>query len=136
MNLPPLFTPQFWFNVNPPPFIPIIDWTILILMIGLILGGAVALYLRTRKRYEKMFRRAFMRAGLLGVIAGIVGLAFYICAFERVPFLSMRFIWLIWALWTGLEGWSIYRYVTIDIPATQEVQAERDRINKWLPKKK
>lgn len=136
MNLSPLLTLQFWFNVNPPPFTPVIDWSILLLMIALVLGGAVALYLRTQKKYEKMVRRAFMRAGLLGVIAGIIGLSFYGAAFERVPFLSMRFMWLIWVIWTGLEAWSIYRYVTIAIPAKQDIQAERDRINKWLPKKK
>lgn len=136
MNLPPFLTLQFWFNVNPPPFIPFVDWFILVVMIVLTLGGVVALWLRSTKKYEKMVRRALLRGGLLGVISGFVGLALYVCAFERVPFLSMRFMWLIWALWTGLEAWSIYRYVTIDIPARQEIQAERDRINKWLPKKK
>lgn len=136
MNLPPLLTFQFWFNVNPTPFIPFVDRFILILMIVLVVGGIVALWLRAQKKHEKMVRRAFLRAGFLGVISGIVGLAFYFATFERVPFLSMRFIWVIWLLWTGVEARSLYRYVTIDIPAKAEVQAERERINKWLPKKK
>jgi hypothetical protein len=132
----PLLTLSFWFGTLPPPFMPKIGMFLLSLPITMVFVGALALLFTLRAGTDKLVRRAVARAGRALLNWGIVGLLLFLFSFERVPFLSMRFFWLLWAVWIGVQTYKMWRYASVDLPAVKQERAERDQYEKWLPKKK
>jgi ABC-type transport system involved in multi-copper enzyme maturation permease subunit len=108
----------------------------LVVFTALVILGIIAKVYAVKSNLEKLLRRAVQRAGSLLLTMGLVGLLIYFFTFENVPILSMR-VWLLVLLASGIAwAWSIYRYVKVEIPAKREMHAERERLNKWLPKAK
>lgn len=136
MTLPPLFTLSFWFNPIPPPFVPLIDRLLLVILGACILLGVYAYIVRARGQLDKLMRQAFGRAGTLLLIVGFVGLLLYAFAYERVPYLSMRLWWILLIALVGWDAWRLYRFVCVKIPQIRAKQATREQFEKWLPKQK
>ncbi|MHB8830615.1 MAG: hypothetical protein ACYC44_00635 [Patescibacteria group bacterium] len=131
-----LLTFDFWFQMQPPMFLPWIGTTLLVFFIALAIMGLVAKVYGMKANLDKFVRRAVERAGTLLLTMGLLGLLFYLFVFESVPILSMR-VWLIVLLLSGLAwAWSILRYVRVEIPRINQLKAEREKLNKWLPKSK
>ncbi len=117
-------------------FIQWVSVFFLVLFAALVILGVIAKIYAVKSNLEKLLRRAVQRAGNLLLTMGLVGLLLYFFTYENVPILSMR-IWLLVLLGSGIAwAWSIYHYVKVEIPAKHGMQAERDRMNKWLPKAK
>lgn len=136
MNIPPLLTLGYWFNPRPTPFMPAVEWFLLGFFVLVTLAGIVVHVVRSRSKMGKLERRAIGRAGTAAITMGIVGLALYGFYYEKTMFLSMRFWYIAWLVCTGFWAWSIYKYVTVTIPAYHKKNAEREQFEKWLPKKK
>lgn len=129
-----LLSPTFWFQIQPPPFL---YWTGLIMLVifsAMIILGVGAKIYGTKANLDKLIRRAVERAGTLLLSMGLVGLTMYFISYERVPVLSMRVLYIVWLVGLGLWIWSLYRYVKIEIPSKRSMAAEREKLNKWLPK--
>lgn len=127
---------NFWFQMQPPMFVAWVGTTLLVVFMALTLVGLVAKVYGLKANFDKFVRRAVERAGTLLLTMGLVGLLFYLFVFESVPILSMR-IWLIvWLLSAAAWAWSILHYVRVEIPRINRLKAEREKLNKWLPKSK
>ncbi|MDD5726009.1 MAG: hypothetical protein PHC53_01170 [Patescibacteria group bacterium] len=131
-----LLTFDFWFQMQPSMFLPWIGTTLLVIFIALAIMGLVAKLYGIKANLDKFNRRAVERVGTLLLTMGLLGLLFYLFVFESVPILSMR-VWLIVLLLSGLAwAWSILRYIRVEIPRINQLKAEREKLNKWLPKSK
>lgn len=122
--------------MQPDMFIPWVGMTFLVVFTVMAIVGIVAKIYGVKAGLDKFVRRAVERAGNLLLTMGLVGLLICFFTFEHVPILSMRLWLLVWLLSALAWVWSIARYVRVDIPAKRELMAERERLNKWIPKPK
>jgi hypothetical protein len=136
MTLPPPLTLSFWFQPSPPPFLPVTNVVILALCSLFIVAGVVVALMQLRPKTDKLMRQLFRRAASLLIVIGAVGLLLYACSYEEISYFSMRFWWLV--LLGALIAWAvpIVRFATRDIPAIRAQISEKEKYEKWLPKKK
>lgn len=127
---------NLWFQVQPPMFVPWVGTALLVVFTALAVVGLVAKIYGVRAGLDKLVRRAVQRAGTCLLSMGLTGLLLYFFVYEHVPVLSMRLWLLVWLLSILVWAWSILRYVQVEIPKVNAVKAERERLNKWLPKPK
>lgn len=131
-----LLSLSFWFQLQPPMFLGWIGTSLLVVFALMTVIGLVLKIYGVKSGLEKYRKRAVQKAGSLLLTMGLAGLMFYFFTYERLPLLSMR-IWLI--VWLGvvvLWIWSIYQFIKIEIPRVEALRQERERLEKWLPKKK
>lgn len=136
MTLPSLVTPSFWFSTVPMPFSFWTDRVLIVLSLAFSLVGIIGLVYLMRASIEKRVRRVYQSTAWQLIWIGLVGLLLWSFTYERVPVLSMRFAWIVWLGWIAWVVWSTWRRLRIELPAESERYAERDRLAKWLPKKK
>ncbi len=102
----------------------------------MVLIGLILKMYGVKSGLEKYRKRAVQKAGSLLLTMGLAGLLFYLFTYERLPILSMR-IWLVvWLAGVVLWIWSIYQFIKIEIPRVEALRQEREKLEKWLPKKK
>lgn len=131
-----IFTFDYWFMMQPLMFVGWASVVLLVLFTAMTVLGIAGIVYGMKANLDKFLRRAVERSGSLLVTMGLVGLMLYFFAYERVPMLSMRIWYIMWLAILGFWAWGIWRYVRVEIPAKREMKAERDRLNKWLPKAK
>jgi len=133
----PLLSFSYWFNTTAIPFLPAVNKLVLITLYGLLIAGiACAAYAKLGKKLEKDLKRLLRKyAGAL-TTAGVVGLMFYAFTWQRVPFLSMRFFFVLWFALFAYWIWTIIRFQTKELPERRKMREEQAKREKWLPKKK
>lgn len=117
-------------------FLGWIGTSLLVLFSLMAVAGLVIKVYAIKSNLEKYKKRAVHKIGSLFLTMGVVGLLLYFFTYERLPVLSMR-IWLI--VWLGMIGlwiWSIYKFIKLEIPRVEALRQEREKLEKWLPKKK
>jgi Ca2+/Na+ antiporter len=134
MTFPPLLRFSYWFNASPPPFAPVVDIALPIFFAVLLVAGIAAGIVAPRRKWEKMTRRLVERCGYMLTVLGVFGLVLYALSFERVPVLSARLGFLVWAGFVVYYAWQTYRFVRVEMPAVQKRREERERLEKWMPK--
>ena len=112
------------------------DRVLIVLSLAFSLVGIIGLVYLMRASIEKRVRRVYQSTAWQLIWIGLVGLLLWSFTYERVPVLSMRFAWIVWLGWIAWVVWSTWRRLRIELPAESERYAERDRLAKWLPKKK
>jgi hypothetical protein len=131
----PLLTSSFWFGAQTYPFTPL--WTYITLtVIACTLFGAIAVRERRFRLKGKLERKIAARAFSCFLSAGVIGLLLYFITWQRIPFLGMRVVWVVWFFAHALWGYMIWSAVRRDIPAMRAAMAEREAYEKWLPKSK
>lgn len=132
----PLFSFQYWFGSGLVPFLPWVGRGIMIFMSGVVLVGvAMAIYLKLQKGMSKPIRRVLKRVATLCGTMGLAGLLLYWFYYEGIPVLSMRFWYLIWlgvVGWWKYDIWKEYKKTM----KSQVVDKDRQSYEKWLPKPK
>lgn len=136
LDVRPLLTLGYWFNIAAQPFQPILDRVLLgliafILVVGIGLYGAARYAIK-----EKEQRRLLRRLGALSLWAGVVGFFLYWVNWQGIPVLSMRIFWLGWLGGFGFWKYTILREYLVEVPKRRAAQAERAAYEKWLPKPK
>jgi len=129
----PLLRLSYWFQLQPPTFVPWAGRFIVILFTAMTVVGILAKIVVVKRNYEKFTRRAVERAGSLLLVMGLLGLLLFFFSFEHVPLFSMRAMYLFWLIGFLAWIWMLYRYIKVEIPAKLAMKAERERLNKWLP---
>ncbi len=133
----PLFKPSFWFNMQYLPFMPWLEQALPIVMAALVaIGIGLLVFGRFGKGLEKERRMMFRQLGTKELMAGLVGLLLFFFHWQRVPFLTMRVLWLIWAIGFGYWAYVIWKEHFKVGPAERAKAAERAAYEKWLPKPK
>lgn len=131
-----LLSLSYWFSINPPPFLPAVERGLLVAFAVWMLGGVAASLFLMKQGIEKPTRRMFEKAAALLTWSGLTGLVLWAFAYERIPVLSMRVLFLLVVIWIAIGGYDLIRYVMVEIPATRKVEAEREQQMRWLPRKK
>lgn len=124
LDLRPLFTLPFWFDLGPQPPSDTASMAIFIVFGVVLVAGIVARLLR-RYAAQKLTRVLIRRASGIAIGAAITGLVWFFCHYERVRFLGARFWFL---LWIGFTLFALDRFVTFlrrDVPAMRARQEER-----------
>jgi uncharacterized membrane protein len=124
LDLRPLLTPSFWFDLGPQPPSDAVSNGIFIAF-GLLLVVGVAARLLRRRAENKLTRVLIRRASGIAIWAAVTGLVWFFCHYERVRFLGSRFWFL---LWIGLTVFALVRFVRFvrrDVPAMRARQEER-----------
>lgn len=134
MTIPSPLLPSFWFNPTPPPFLPLIDHILLALFGVMLVAGIAARVLAMKKGWEKMTRRLLDRTGGRLMTLGVFGFLLYALNFERVPVLSARLGFLVWAGLVVWYAWQTQHFIRVEVPAAQKRREEREQTEKWLPK--
>lgn len=109
---------------------------ILVLVLAMTIVGLIGLVYTVRSGMDKQLRRVVKRVAWVMVWAGLAGLMLFVFSYERIPTLSMRALWIVWLAWLVWEGFRTWKQVTIELPEKSAQQKERDRLAKWLPKKR
>lgn len=125
-----LLTWQYWFNLQPEPFLSL-PWKIFI-------GGVVLLFLITialaiLKTRPGLYRGFFKRLYAFTLTNTLLGSMFLFFNYEQVPFFSARFWLLIWLLSTLIWLYFLVRGFSSIAKRKQELTEEQERL-KYLPK--
>lgn len=136
MTLPPVLTLHFWFQPLPPPFLPLNETIVGVVVIAVGLAGVAAVIAAARAKLEKPIRRAVSSLGWQLVLTMLYGLLLLALLEERVGYLSMRAFWVIWLAWVGFALYFAYRALWITWPKMKAQYGERAKYEKWLPKAK
>ena len=131
-----LLSLKFWFDPAAPPLTPAMQTLFLVLFAALTVLGVAAYVLRFRPGLEKLTRRALERAGACLLTCGLIGLLLIAMIYERVPYFSMR---ILFVADLALLAWWVYRlyqYVWVEIPHLKAQHQQQEQYNKWLPKRK
>lgn len=134
MELPPFLKPSYWLAMSPPPMVPVVDRVLLVLFAAMVVASVALKVFTLRKGFEKMYRKAMVRTAHAMFWLGLFGLYLSAMNYERVPILSSRFWYVIWAVLFGVAAYRISKYVVKDIPAIRAKEMEREQAGKWLPK--
>lgn len=133
-DIRPLLTAQFWFNTNPPPLLSFFEKAFFIVYIAALIAALVLGFFerRTKNSITRTLLEKFRRKD---TTFGVVGLLFSFFAYERTPFLSMRFfVGVLWVcipgLWSAMILWWRFRVA----PKLQKQGVERKEFEKYLPR--
>lgn len=132
----PLFTPSFWFNVRPVPFMPWLERFLPFFMGVLVLAGIVGFLYARAANVDKDERRFLKGAAACLGWAGAVGWVLLFFHLQAVPYLSMRVLWLCWLAGFGAWGYLVWKERFRTIPALRAADRDRAAYEKWLPKPK
>jgi hypothetical protein len=131
-----LLTLKYWFALNPTPFLPWAERTLLVLFAAFTVFGIIVWVVEMKGGWGKAVKRALDRVASLLIWSGIVGLLLWAFSYERVPILSMRAFYIPWVIWIGWGAWSIWHYLWVEVPAKEDLYREQLDRQKWLPKSK
>lgn len=131
-DIRPLFTLDFWFNVNPPPLLPFFEQAFffaycIILIAAIIVGFMERKAKGTRRVLLEKVRRCATTLSITGLL-----LSFF--SYERTTVLSMHALSLLLWLLIGVWIFFILRWHFRIAPRFQKTAAEREAFEKYLPK--
>lgn len=131
-----LLSPSFWFSPTPPSLLPMIQLVFLVAFTSMVVLGVVALVLRFRLGLEKLTRHALERAGTCLLTCGLLGLFLVGMAYERIPYLSMRVLFIVLGIFFAAWIYKLYTFAWVEIPRIKAQHQQQEQYNKWLPKRK
>ena len=137
INFAKLTELHFWFQIRPLPMSKgfTIAFTVFFLLMITAKAGLRIYTSRMKRVLTKADKKLFDLIQSMLVTMGFLGILWTFCAYEGIPILSARF-WLI--LWlAGLLVWVyfIMRYYVLEYTDFKIKRAERERLEKYLPKK-
>ncbi len=137
MNLTELYDLNYWFTLRPDEMSLAFLIGFLVFFVLVFLGTfAMVIYKKKKKgALSKPQRKLYDKIQSACATMGLLGLLWLFFAYERVPFLSARFWVLVWLLSMGLWIYVISRYYSLEMKPQIKHLAEKERIEKWLPKK-
>lgn len=134
MELGKLFSLSYLFQVYPGEFryMAVLVTLFLILILGSFYLEAWIKKHPQRKSIQHLLPGISARLRLLG----LVGFVFLWIRYENLPYLSMRALFLLFLIYTGVVmGRAVYRFKT-HLPTTIEKHTKKKTTTSYLPKKK
>ena len=132
-----LFEFQYWFTPNPGV---LSDPTTIAAAIffGLFIAARVALAFSPKFSPATLDRPGTLLTGKVTtylVTMGIVGYLLLFFAYQMVAFLSMRFLFLVWALGAVLWAYWIWHFAAIDVVRMRGDIQKKEQLGKYTLKK-
>ncbi|MDO8490096.1 MAG: hypothetical protein Q7S47_01615 [bacterium] len=94
------------------------------------------LYIRYKKDLSAPEKNFLAKIESMLLTMGFAGLAWVFFAYEGLPFLSARFWFLVWGVSFVIWGYLLLRTALVQLPVQMAAIKEKERFNKYLPKKK
>ena len=136
MDLRNLFNFKMWFNTDPGALLPGSIKILLVVFIVFIILMIAAQLISKSKKLSKI--KAVIAQKISGALFWITlaFLIFFFFAQQGLPILGMR-LWF-FLIFIGGIIWFVFiiRYAVIEVPKKEKEKEERDRFQKYLPKKK
>lgn len=133
----PLLRASFWFAPAAIPFSPWIGTTILIVMSALtVIGIGCVVYRSYAKGLDKGTRKLLARYASFALTMSAIGFFLYFVTWQGIPFLSMRFWFVIWGILLVVWLVPILLFQFKTLPAERAQTQARSVNDKWLPKPK
>src|SRR5262245_15924853 len=115
-----LLTLQYWFSLRAIPFVPVVDRVLLVAFAVITVVGIGISVLSLKKSFPKPTRRAFGRLGSHLSWTGLTALLLWTFTYQGIPILSMRFFYILWAVWFVWGFYPIYRYLFVEVPEQEK----------------
>ncbi len=137
MNLSELYDLNYWFTLRPDEMSLAFLIGFLVFFVLVFLGTFAMIVYKKKKKIvlSKPQRKLYEKIQSACATMGLLGLLWLFFAYERVPFLSARFWVLVWLLSGGLWIYVISRYYSLEMKPQIKKLIEKERIEKWLPKR-
>lgn len=137
MDIKQLFELAYW--INPNPGIMSVGTTLFIgslfvLCLVLKFFGRM-IYFQNRKNLAKPEKKLLFMTESLLLTMGSLGLVWLFFAYQTVPYVSTRFIFLIWVVGFFVWAYIIAQYAFTEFPKAMQSIKERERLEKYLPRK-
>ena len=125
-----LLTIHFWFNMAPGSLIQGTFIFIIVFLISLFIAAVVFKILKNRKR--NLYNKIWNKLHFFSLSNLIIGLILLFFSYEMLPFLSMRFWFLLWAI--GMIVWLVFIFKVLnEIPKVKAKMDKEDEYKKYLP---
>ncbi|MDA3839957.1 MAG: hypothetical protein PF572_02615 [Patescibacteria group bacterium] len=126
-----LLSLKFWFSINPGALSPL-GLKLFLVLVFFFVVLSVVLKILIMNTKEKLHRRLFRKILSLSVTNIFLLLVMFFLMYEKAPFLSSRFWFLVWG--TGIVVWLVYIYGFYSkIPSQKEEREKNLQYNKYLP---
>jgi O-antigen/teichoic acid export membrane protein len=123
-------TVDFWFNTRPAGLIGSSAWVLSAFLVLLLAMAIFFNIIKNRKR--NFYNKIWNRLALFSTTNFIVGMFLLFFTYETIPFLSMRFWFLLWGL--GMLVWLIFIFKVLkEIPKIKEEMAKEAEYKKYIP---
>lgn len=129
-----LLTLSYWFDAYPSALIAWASITLLVVFLAMVILGIFTNVIVVKRAMDKWMRRAMYKVGAALMTMGFIGLLLVLCGYEQVPFLSMRFWYLLWLIGTGVWAWFLYKHLTVYVPKRRAEKQAREQHDKWIPR--
>lgn len=125
-----LFTLKLWFNMQPGNLTHGATVGISGLIIALFAATVFFMLIKNKKR--NLYNRIWQKLYFFSISNFIIGLVLFFFAYEMLPFLSMRFWFLLWGL--GMATWlGFIAKIIKDIPKIKEQRIKEEEYKKYIP---
>lgn len=125
-----LFTLKLWFNTQPGQLTPLALKGIAGLLIALLIATVIFLLIKNKKR--SIYYRIWQKLYFFSLSNLVIGLFLFFFAYELLPFLSMRFWFLLWGI--GMAVWvGFIIKVLLEIPRIKEKRIKEEEYRKYIP---
>ena len=125
-----LLSYRFWLNMRPDALTPFFNYFFIALILFFLAASAAAWMMKKLKKniYTRLWEKLFT----LFSVNLFLGLLMMFFNYERIPFLSARFWFLIWGV--GILVWAIYilKYFKT-IPEKIRINEEKKEFTKYIP---
>lgn len=126
-----LLTLKMWFNMQPGVLTR--GATIGITTLLLVLFVATVIFFLIKNKRRNLYNRIWQKLYFFSLSNLIIGLILYFFAFELLPFLSMRFWFLLWGV--GMLVWLVFiAKIFKEIPKIKEQRLKEEEFKKYIPK--
>jgi O-antigen/teichoic acid export membrane protein len=125
-----LLTLNFWFNSRPAALIPFFYY-LLVVAILIFIVAAFFLWI-IKNRQKSSYNRLWSKIIAFSATHSFIGLLLLFFNYERIPFLSARFWFIVWG--AGILAWAAYIYKYFKtIPEKRKIAQEKREFNKYIP---
>ncbi len=126
-----LLSLKFWFNLRPEALTPIHQKIFIFLVVGLIILTIVFGFIQIRNK-NNLYARFWRSLYYFCLTNAIIGLALLFFTYELVPFLSTRFLFLLWG--AGIITWIVFIVrILIKIPGRKRELEKEKEFRKYVP---
>lgn len=134
IDFQPLLKLSYWFDRRPPAIEQNFQ-TFFFYFFGamLVLALVINVLVRKKKKEDPWVAQGFQKISSWCLSMGISGLALIFFSFERLPVLSMRFLFILWII--GAIVWAVFiiKFFVKKIPAEKRKIKEHQTLKKYIP---
>jgi len=137
MDVRPLLTLDYWFDTRPGGLEPFFQEFFFYFFIALVAAAlVVGILAKRKKKSDPWVARGLQRLSSWCLTMGVAGLVIFFFTYEKLPYLSMRFWYMVWVIVAVVWLIQIIIFFTKTVKNEKKKISEQKNIEKYLPGKK